>query len=101
MNRLVMLCLIAGATAQVPLMSVAAIAADQVAQAKEGSALYSEDGRWLGQVYKVGEDGSVKLIFDGKVVIIPANTLRQVEGKLTTKLTKSDVYGLSRQTKSE
>ncbi|SRR5260370_25402393 len=100
MKRLVMLCLIAGA-AQVPLMSVAAIAANQAAHAKEGWALYSEDGRWLGQVYKVGEDGSVKLILADKMVVIPASTLREVKGKLTTKLTKSDVYGLPRQTKSD
>jgi hypothetical protein len=100
MKRLVMLCLIAGA-AQVPLMSVAAIAADQAAQAKAGWAIYSQDGCWLGRVYNVGEDGSVKLLLDDKMVIIPAKTIRQVEGKLTTKLTKSDVDGLPRLTKSD
>ena len=73
MKRLVMLCLIASA-ALVSLLSGAAIAANQPAHAKEGWALYSKDGRWLGTVSKVGEDGSVKLIFNDKLVVIPACT---------------------------
>jgi hypothetical protein len=100
MKRLIMLCLIAGA-AQVPLMSVAAIAANQVVHAREGWALYSQDGIWLGSVYKVGEDGSINLILNEKKVVIPAKTLREVNGRLTTKLTKSDVDSLTRQTASD
>jgi hypothetical protein len=99
MKKLVMLCLIAGA-AQVPLMSAAALAADQAAQVKQGSLLYSEDGHRLGTVYKVGEDGSVKLIYDSRLVVIPASTLSDVNGKLTTTLTKSDVHGLTQQATS-
>jgi hypothetical protein len=94
MKNLVMLCMWA-VVAQVPLMSTAALAANEVTQAKEGSLLYSEDGHRLGTVYKVGEDGSVKLIFNDKMVVIPANTLSEAKGKLTTTLTKTDVYGLT------
>jgi hypothetical protein len=100
MKRLVMLFLIASA-AQVPLMSGMAIAGNAPVHAKEGWALYSKDGRWLGTVYKVGEDGSVKLFLNDRMVVIPASTLLQVDGKLSTKLTKSDVYGLTRQTPAD
>ena len=100
MKKLLMLCLCA-VVAQAPLMSTAAFAADQVVQAKEGSLLYSEDGRRIGTVYKVSDDGSVKVIYNDKLVVIPASTLSDVKGKLTTTLTKSEVYGLTRQSVSE
>lgn len=96
MKKLIMFCLCAVA-APMPLISHAAWAADQATQVKEGSMLYSEDGRRLGAVYKVGDDGSVKVIYNNKVVVIPASTLSDVNGKLTTTLTKSDVYGLTKQ----
>lgn len=99
MNQLVMLCLCA-VLGQLLLMSQAALGADQLVQAKEGALLYSEDGRRLGTVYKVGEDGSVKLIFNNKVVLIPASSLSEAKGKLTTTLTKTDVYGLTQQSAS-
>jgi hypothetical protein len=94
MKKVIMFCLWAVA-AQTPLMSSAVFAADQAVAAKEGSLLYSEDGRRLGSVYKVGADGSVKLIYNSKMVIIPANTLSAANGKLTTTLSKDDVYGLT------
>jgi hypothetical protein len=100
MNQLVMLCLCA-VLGQLLLMSQAAVGADQVVQAKEGTLLYSQDGRRLGTVYKVGEDGSVKLIFNNKLVVIPASTLADAKGKLTTTLTKTDVYGLAQQSASQ
>jgi hypothetical protein len=48
----------------------------------------------LGSVYKVGADGSAQIIIDGKMVTIPASTLANVDGKLTTSLTKSEVLAL-------
>ena len=97
MKRLLMLCLLGAAVAQMPLVVSTAFAADQLVQAKEGSMLYSEDGRRLGAVYKVSDDGSVKVIYNNKMVVIPASTLTDVKGKLTTTLTKSEVYGLTQQ----
>jgi hypothetical protein len=94
MKRLLALCLLAVAVAQVPTMSQAATAASAVA---DGALLFSEDGHRLGAVYKVTDDGAAKLILDGKMVTIPASTLSEVNGKLTTTLTKIQVYELTQQ----
>ena len=64
MKRLLVLCLLGIAIAQVPAMSQAATAAGAAAQ---GALLFSEDGHRLGPVYKVTDDGSAKLIFDERV----------------------------------
>jgi hypothetical protein len=91
MKKLLVLCLLGMAVAQVPAMSQAATAASAAA---EGAQLFSEDGHRLGAVYKVTDDGSARLIVDGKMVTIPAATLSDVNGKLTTTLTKIRVYEL-------
>jgi hypothetical protein len=93
MKNLAMLCLCA-VVAQLPLLS-SLQAAERSVQAAAGSLLYSEDGRRLGAVYKVNENGSVKLIYNNKIVVIPANMLSEVNGKLTTSLTKDDIRGMT------
>jgi hypothetical protein len=92
MRKYLVLCLLWMAAAQMsPMLHVAAAAA-------EGTTLFSEDGHRLGIVYKVADDGSAKLIFDGKLVTIPASTLTDVSGKLTTTtLNGRQVYGLTRE----
>jgi len=70
-----------------------AVAADTV-RPSAGSILYSEDGHRLGPVYKVTDDGAAELIIDNKLVIIPATSLALLDGKLTTHLSKSEVYKL-------
>jgi hypothetical protein len=94
MKRLFALCLLAIAVAQVPAMSQAATAASAVS---DGALLFSEDGHRLGAIYKVTDDGSAKLILEGKIVTIPASTMSEVNGKLTTTLTKVQVYELKQQ----
>jgi hypothetical protein len=54
----------------------------------------SSNGSRLGAVYRVGADGSAQIIIDGKLVTIPASTLSNVDGKLTTSLSKSEVLAL-------
>jgi hypothetical protein len=56
--------------------------------------LISANGTRLGQVYRVGADGSAQIIIDGKMVTVPAATLSMSTGKLTTSLTKSEVLAL-------
>lgn len=97
MRKFVMLCVIVGA-ASAPFITVAATATNHAVHAKEGWALYSKDGRWLGAIHKVSEDGSVELVLNDKLVVIPASTLLELNGKLITRLTKSDVDGLPQQT---
>jgi len=97
MKKLLVLCLLAMAVAQMPTTSHAAATTVAAAEGKavEGKLLFSEDGHRLGAVYKVADDGSAELIFNGKLVTIPASELSDVGGKLTTTLTKREVYDLT------
>jgi hypothetical protein len=69
-------------------------AAQTTTAAEKGKVVVSSNGSRLGSVYKVGPDGSAQIIIDGKLVTIPASTLSNVDGKLTTSLTKSEVLAL-------
>jgi hypothetical protein len=64
------------------------------AVAERGQMLVASNGARLGTVYRVGSDGSAQIIIDGKLVTVPASTLSNVDGKLTTNLTKSEVLAL-------
>jgi hypothetical protein len=80
---------------------VAAFAADDSATVRSeaaapvavsaGKMLYTGNGYRLASVYRVANDGSPQVILDGKLVTIPASTLSDVAGKLTTSLTKKDI----------
>src|ERR1700757_5122327 len=61
---------------------------------EKGKMLVASNGARLGVVYRVAADGAVQIIIDGKMVSIPANTLANVNGKLTTSLSKSEVLAL-------
>jgi hypothetical protein len=62
--------------------------------ATKGAMLHSADGVRLGEVDRVETDGSVQLIFDGRIVTVPATTLSLQDGELTTSLKKTDVMNL-------
>ena len=64
------------------------------AVAEKGKMLVTSSGTRLGNVYRVGPDGSAQIIIDGKMVSVPASTLSNVGGKLTTSLSKSEVLAL-------
>jgi len=49
-----------------------------------GRSLYSNDGKRLGQVYRVTPAGDVQLIIYSKLVTFSAASLSEVNGKLTT-----------------
>jgi hypothetical protein len=54
--------------------------------------LFDSHGKRIGNVYRVAADGSPQLIIDeGRLVTVPATTLSEANGKLTTSLTKRDV----------
>jgi hypothetical protein len=72
-------------------VSVVAGEASAGVEVAKGKMLYSADGKRLGSVYRVGDDGSAQLILDGKMRTVPAETLSVVDGKLTTSLSKKDV----------
>lgn len=60
-------------------------------QASRGAMLYGADGNRVGRVYSVDADGNVQLIMNSKMVTVPASTLSEVDGKLTTTMTKREV----------
>jgi hypothetical protein len=85
------------------LLATVAVAAPETPSAKSapntaiaapGKALIAANGAHLGEVYRVGADGSPQIILDGRLVTIPATTLSNIDGKLTTSLTKSEVRAL-------
>jgi hypothetical protein len=82
-----LLCLLAAVTA-------AAQDTPSTVVAEKGKMLVASNGARLGNVYRVGPDGSVQLIIDGKLVTVPVATLSSVDGKLTTSLSKSEVLAL-------
>jgi hypothetical protein len=56
-----------------------------------GKMLYSSNGQRVGAVYRVNAEGDPQIILSGKLVTIPASTLSEVEGKLTTSLARKDI----------
>lgn len=70
-------------------------AADVVAAgnavATPGKMLYGPDGRRIASVYRVTSNGTAELILDGKLVRVPASTLSEANGKLSTSLTKREL----------
>lgn len=83
-------CALATFTASAQNASSAATAA----VAEKGKMLISSNGSRLGTVYRVGPDGSAEIIIDGKLVTVPASTLSNVDGKLTTSMSKSEILAL-------
>lgn len=64
--------------------SSVAMAADP--QITEGKMLYDSEGKRLGAIYRVQENGSVQVIRRGKMVTFPADTLSVKDGKIETSL---------------
>jgi hypothetical protein len=77
-------CMLAGFSAAAQNSAAAAVA-------EKGKMLVSANGARLGTIYRVGPDGAAEIIIDGKLVSVPASTLSNVDGKLTTSLSKSDI----------
>lgn len=79
-------------------VSAPVIAADQPTAvdvvAHPGDMLRDANNVRLGSVNTIAKDGSVGIIYNSRFVTVPAATLSVVNGKLTTKLTKSDVSAL-------
>lgn len=74
------------------LAAVPAMAQEKVAT--KGKMLVAADGARIGAVYRVSDDGSAQVIIDGKMVSIPAATLSNSDGKLTTSLTRPEVMSI-------
>ena len=84
----------ASAAGAAPAISSPQQAASTV-HAVEGQMLITADGARLARVYHVNADGSVQVILDYRMVIVPVNTLSEKKGELTTTLTRKQVNSLS------
>lgn len=56
-----------------------------------GKMLYSSNGQRVAAIYRVTSEGNPQVILNGKLVTVPASTLSEVNGKVTTSLTKSEL----------
>ncbi|MEY4160051.1 MAG: hypothetical protein RLZZ136_672 [Pseudomonadota bacterium] len=56
-----------------------------------GKTIYSANGQRIAPIYRVKKTGVVQVILDGKLVTVPVETLSNVDGKVTTSLTKADL----------
>lgn len=61
--------------------------------ATKGKMLVAADGSRLAPVYRVSADGA-QIILDGHMVTVPAASIKTVDGKLTTSLSKAQVISL-------
>jgi hypothetical protein len=58
-----------------------------------GKMLYGPNGNRLAAVYRVTSAGDVQIILDSKLRTVPASSLSDVNGKITTSLTKAELAG--------
>jgi hypothetical protein len=89
------------AVAALALIAVPAVAAEaQPVQAaaeagagvsvSAGKMLYGSNGQRIAAIYRVS-GGNPQVILNGKLVTVPASTLTDVGGKVTTSLTKAEL----------
>ena len=62
--------------------------------AVKGEMVVAANGGRLGRVYRTGADGSAQIFIDGRLVTLPASTLSNANGRLTTTLTKSELLAV-------
>ena len=74
--------------------STLAVASATPVVASRGQMLIGSDHSRLGSVVSVESDGSPSIIFDGRMVTVPASTLKMAHGKLTTSLTKHQLTAM-------
>lgn len=56
-----------------------------------GRMIYGGNGQRIAAAYRVTADGTVQVILNGKLVNIPASTLSEANGKVSTTLTKAEL----------
>lgn len=56
-----------------------------------GKMLYGTNGQRIAAIYRVNAEGNPQVILNGKLVTVPASSLSDVGGKITTSLTKSEI----------
>lgn len=60
-------------------------------QMSAGTVLYAANGVRVARIYRVNQQGNPQVILDGRLITVPASTLSDVSGKLTTSLSKKEI----------
>lgn len=76
--------------------TVAAIANGAAVTPVAGKVIYSASGNRIAAIYRVTEQGRVQVILDGKLITVPSASLSDVNGKITTSLTKAELLRSAR-----
>jgi hypothetical protein len=71
--------------------SVQAAAEASPVAVNAGKMIYGPNGQRIAPAYRVTSEGTVQVILNGKLVNIPASTLSDANGKVTTSLTKKEL----------
>ena len=74
-----------------PVQAAADAAAAAPVSIRSGKMLYSSNGQRIASIYRVTEAGDPQVILNSKLITVPASTLSDVNGKITTSLTKADL----------
>lgn len=56
-----------------------------------GKMIYTSTGQRIAPIYRVNAAGDAQIILNGKLVTIPVSTLSEVDGKLTTALSRKEI----------
>jgi hypothetical protein len=80
---------VAAAPFSVPSIALAADTPASIAHA--GQMLFDSTGHRVASVNRVTKDGDAQVILNGHLVTIPASTLSEKDGKLTTSLSRADI----------
>jgi hypothetical protein len=90
--RKILIAAVFAIAAQLPVPSIALAAGNATASvAHSGQMLYDSTGHRIASVNRVTQNGDAQVILNGRLVTIPASTLSQSDGKLTTSLSKADI----------
>lgn len=90
------LALFATAPAVLHAETVAAAANGAAVAPAVGKVIYSASGSRIAAIYRVNDQGRVQVILDGKLVTVPGASLSDVDGKITTSLSKADLLRSAR-----
>ena len=66
-------------------------ASESALEVNAGAMLYAANGYRLAPIYRVTSEGNPQVILNGKLVTVPASTLSDVGGKVTTSLSKKEL----------
>ncbi|WP_232492047.1 hypothetical protein [Novosphingobium kaempferiae] len=56
-----------------------------------GKMLYAADGFRIAPIYRVSAEGNPQVILNGRLVTVPASSLSDVAGKVTTSMSKKEL----------